>query len=347
MRSTSQKAVGQVRNMPAAIGRELTVVYAVVMLLVLAGILFGPSFTSSENLISLFGTGAPLALVALGEAAVVIGGGIDLSVGSTMSLVTVIGAKMMNGHSDLLVPALAVCVGTGAGIGLLNGLLVTIGQVQPIVATLATLSVVGGTALGLAPQPTGQAPQTLVNITYNHVGPLPAALLIVIGGIVVAYIGMRWTRFGLRVYAVGGNRAAAVRSGIHVNRTTVLAYIWSGVFAACAGIVLLSRLGIGDPNSGTPFLLTAVGAVAIGGVDLFGGRGSVFGVLGGALALSLVTDILNLRGVGSYQIQLALGIGIVVVVAMYSFRRKVRRERRARSPVAFAAGLRPRFRARA
>jgi ribose transport system permease protein len=111
--------------------------------------------------------------------------------------------------------------------------------------------------------------------------------------------------------------------------------------------VLLSRLGIGDPNSGTPFLLTAVGAVAIGGVDLFGGRGSVFGVLGGTLALTLVQDILNLRGYGSYQIQLALGIGIIVVVAMYSYRRKVRRERRTGMPGTLAAVLRPRFRARA
>ena len=310
-----------------AFSRDLAVVYVVVVVLVVCGIAFAPNFLGTENMIAFFGGAAPLALVALGEAAVVIGGAIDLSIGSTMSLVAVIGAKMMNGQADMLVPALCVCIAIGAGIGIINGLLVTIGRVQPLVATLATLSVVEGIALGLAPQPTGAASQGLIDLTYNRVGPFPAALFVIVGAVVIAWIGLRWTRPGLRIYSVGGYRAGAVRSGIHVNRITVLTYVWCGVFAACGGIVLLSRLGLGDPNAGSPFLLTGVGAVAIGGIDLFGGRGSVFGVLGGTLALTLVTNILNLRGVGSYQIQLALGAGIIVVVALYSYRRKTRRVR--------------------
>lgn len=317
------------RRLAVTTSRELAVVYGVVLVLFLFGAIWTSSFLDSQNILALFGTAAPLALVALGETAVVIGGGIDLSVGSTMSMVAVLGAKIMDGHDDRLAVAVVACLGAGAAIGLVNGLLVTIGRVQPIVATLATLSVVQGISIWMAPEPTGAAAPALLKVTYERVGPIPIAVFVMVGAVLLAYAGLRWTRFGLRLYATGGYRAGALRSGVRVQRSILCSYIWCGVFAAAAGLVLLSRLGVGDANSGAPFLLTAVGAVAIGGVDLFGGRGSVWGTLGGILALSLVTNVLNLHGVGSYETQLALGIGIIVVVGIYSARHYGRSQTRA------------------
>jgi ribose transport system permease protein len=272
----------------------------------------------------LLGASLPLALVAIGQTVVVVTGGIDLSVGSTMSLAAVMAAMAMNGHDGRIFQGTLLCLAVGAGIGLANGLAVSRFRVQPIVATLGALSIVQGLALLRSNNgPQGLAPPKLQALVYGDVGPVPQAVLVLVVAFALGGFILRRTRFGMQLYALGGSEQAARLTGIHVMRLQIAAYVLCGCFSGLAGVLLSARLGIGDPISGQVFLLTSVAAVAIGGTSLFGGRGGLAGTIAGVLILTILNNVLTLRGVGTYPQQLITGLLIVVVVALYSARLRI------------------------
>jgi ribose transport system permease protein len=307
--------------------RELAVVYAALGVLFAVGAGMTPRFATEFNLESALAAAVPLALVAIGQTFVVLTGGIDLSVGSTMSLVTVVAAIHMNGHDGRIATGVLLCIAVGAGLGLLNGLAIAVLGIQPIVATLGTLSVIQGLALLRSKTPAGIAPPALQDLNYGSVGPLPQALFVLAGAFALGIFALRRTRAGMQLYALGGNEHAARLSGVHTVRLKIGAYVVCGVFAALAGLILTARLGTGDPVSGQVFLLTSVAAVAIGGTSLFGGRGGLVGTFAGVCIVTLLNNILTLEDVGTYPQQLITGLLIVAVVALYSVRVRLRHRR--------------------
>jgi ribose transport system permease protein len=260
----------------------------------------------------------PLAFVACGQAIVILSGGIDLSVGSMMSLVNVVAAKYMihmSFREALAFSALLVLAGAAAGA--VTGLIIVVTRVADIIVTLAMLFVLAGAALAVLQVPGGGAPlrfQNLVTLDTAGTTWLPSAIVILLGAYAVLWLTVRRTRPGLALYATGSNRSAAYLAGVHVSRSRILAYAYSGAFAALGGLALTAASGLGDPNSGSIYTLNSVAAVVLGGVSLLGGVGGLIGPIAAAFILTLVKTLMILRGVDQNYAQVIQGALIVLVV---------------------------------
>ncbi len=287
---------------------------AVLFTLVVVSAALSPSFRSVLNLSNILVQASPLALVALGETLPILTEGIDLSVGSVISLATVLVATL-SGHG--LVWAIVAAVAMGAAVGLVNGIGVTVGRINPLIMTLATMTLVAGVALAILNQPGGTVPLGFENAMYAEVGvfSIPMAVMFVGMG-VLAYLTL-FTRFGRQLYATGYHEERARVNGIAVHRVKIMAYVISGVLASVAGIVLTGSLGSGDPNSGLPYTLTAIAAVVIGGTTLAGARGTVVGSVVGALVISVIANMLNQLNVNPMFQDVAQGILMIIALLAY------------------------------
>jgi ribose transport system permease protein len=260
----------------------------------------------------------PLAFAACGQAIVILSGGIDLSVGSLMSLVNVFAAKYMihmSFREALLFSVVVVLAGALAGA--LTGAIIVVTRVADIIVTLAMLFVWAGAALAVLEVPGGGAPIRFQNlVTLDTVGTkwLPSAFVILIAAYAVLWLTVRRTRPGLALYAIGSNRPAAYLAGVNVSRSRITAYAFSGAFAALGGLALTAASGLGDPNSGGIYTLNSVAAVVLGGVSLLGGVGGLIGPIAAAFILTLVKTIMILRGVDQNYAQVIQGALIVLVV---------------------------------
>jgi ribose transport system permease protein len=260
----------------------------------------------------------PLAFAACGQAIVIISGGIDLSIGSLMSLVNVASAKYMlhmSFREALLFAVLVVLAGAAAGA--LTGLLVVVTRVADIIVTLAMLFVWAGAALAVLEVPGGGAPIRFQNlVTLDTVGTkwLPSSLVILLAAAAILWVPVRRMRPGLALYAIGSSRPAAYLAGVDVPRSRILAYAYSGAFAGLGGLALTAASGLGDPNSGSIYTLNSVAAVVLGGVSLLGGVGGLIGPIAAAFVLTLVKTLMILRGVDQNYAQVIQGTLIVLVV---------------------------------
>ncbi len=268
----------------------------------------------------------PLALAAVGQAVVVISGGIDLSIGSMMALTSVVSATMMNERPEefAIVVVISVLL-LGLAIGAVNGTLAVVTRVPDIVVTLAMSFVWAGCALLVLKTPGGGSAKWLLSLVTGSVGiewiPRAAVLLIVV--VAIVWIPLRRSRLGLSIYAIGSNRLAAFRSGVPVGRTRVAAYMVTGMFAALGGLSLTASTGIGTPVPG-PYTLMSVAAVVLGGVSLAGGRGGVFGAVAAVIILQLIrSDItfLNINPNLAVVVQGVILIGVVMIGSLVQIRR--------------------------
>jgi ribose transport system permease protein len=261
----------------------------------------------------------PLAFVAMGQAIVIISGGIDLSVGSLMSLVNVLAAKYMVDMSfrQALLYSLLLLLGAALA-GALTGFLIQVTRVADIIVTLAMLFVWSGAALAILEVPGGGAPTKFQNLVVSDTVVttwLPKALVILLVLYAVIWLPIRRRRPGLALYAIGSNRNAAYLSGINVPLTRIGAYTLSGLFAGLGGLALTcASYGIGDPHAGDIYTLNSVAAVVLGGVSLLGGVGGLIGPILAAFILTLTKTILILRGEDANYAQVYQGILIVLVV---------------------------------
>jgi len=260
----------------------------------------------------------PLCFAACAQSIVIISGGIDLSVGSMMSLANVVSAKYMLHMSfdEAILFSIAVVAG-GAVIGAITGLTIVVTRVADIIVTLAMLFVLGGLALAVLQVPGGGAPvryQSLVSVDTVFTQWLPAAILILLGSVALMWFTVRRTRPGLALYAIGSNRPAAYLAGVDVKRSRILAYAYSGAFAALGGLAFTAASGLGDPNAGAIYTLNSVAAAVLGGVSLLGGVGGIIGPIAAAFVLTLVKTIMILRGVDQNYAQVIQGTLIVLVV---------------------------------
>jgi ribose transport system permease protein len=269
----------------------------------------------------------PLALAAAAQAVVIIAGGIDLSIGSMMALISVVSASAMKGQSEEF--AIIVVIGVlilGVILGAINGALVVITKVPDIVVTLAMLFVWAGVALLVRSSPGGSAAHWLRDLVIGPLGFdwLPKAAVVLVAVVAVIWIPVSRSRLGLSIYAVGSNPLAAFRSGVSVNRTKFYAYALTGLFSALAGLSLTASTGIGTPVPG-PYTLLSVAAVVLGGVSLAGGRGGLFGAVIGVVILQLVrTDMtfLNFNTNLAVVVQGLILIGVVMVGSLIQMRRE-------------------------
>jgi ribose transport system permease protein len=260
----------------------------------------------------------PLAFAACGQAIVVISGGIDLSIGSMMSLVNVVSARLMVDagfeHAVLISIALVLAA---ALIGALTGLTIVVTKVADIIVTLAMLFVLAGAALWVLTIPGGGVPAHYASlITVDTFGTkwLPAAIVVLLGAVALMWATIRRLRPGLALYAVGSNRSAAYLAGVNVPAARIAAYAYSGAFAALGGLALSAASSLGDPHSGDVYTLNSVAAVVLGGVSLLGGVGGLIGPIAAAFVLTLVKTILIIKGVDQNWAQVIQGTLIVLVV---------------------------------
>jgi ribose transport system permease protein len=271
----------------------------------------------------------PLALAAVAQAICVIGGGIDLSIGSMMALTSVFAAANMKGQSEEF--GLAIVLATlafGMLLGAINGSLIVLTRVPDIVVTLAMAFVWGGGALLVLRTPAGGSAQWLKDLVLGSLGLpfIPKAAIVLLLIVAAIWIPLRRSRVGLSIYAVGSNQLAAFRSGVSVGRTKVAAYAFTGLFSALAGLSLTASTGIGNPVPG-PYTLMAVAAVVLGGVSLAGGRGGVFGPILAVLILQLVQIDLAFMSLDpnlSLVTQGVILIGVVMFGSLIQWRRSRR-----------------------
>jgi ribose transport system permease protein len=271
----------------------------------------------------------PLALAAVAQAICVIGGGIDLSIGSMMALTSVVAATQMKGQSEefAVVVALGVLL-LGLVLGAINGTVIVLTRVPDIVVTLAMSFVWAGSSLLVLASPGGGSAKWLRDLVLGPFGnewiPKSAVVLLVI--VAAIWIPLRRSTIGLSIYAIGSNQLAAFRSGVAVGRTKIVAYALTGFFAALAGLSLTASTGIGTPVPG-PYTLLSVAAVVLGGVSLAGGRGGVFGPIVAVLILQLIrTDMAFLKVDTNLAIVLQgiILIGVVMFGSLIQWRRSRR-----------------------
>ncbi|MFP5343412.1 MAG: ABC transporter permease [Candidatus Limnocylindria bacterium] len=271
----------------------------------------------------------PLALAAVAQAIVVISGGIDLSIGSMMALTSVVSATLMKGQTEEfgVVVVLGVLL-LGIVLGLVNGALVVITRVPDIVVTLAMSFVWAGVALLVLKTPGGGSAVWLRDLVsgsfLNEWIPRAAVVLVVI--VAAIWIPLRRSRLGLSIYAIGSLRLAAYRSGVAVDRTRLVAYGLTGLFAALGGLALTASTGIASPVPG-PYTLQSVAAVVLGGVSLAGGRGGVFGPILAVVILQLIRTDMTFLNVNTNLAVVAQGvilIGVVMIGSLIQIRRASR-----------------------
>ena len=296
------------------------VVYALLAALLVMEKIVHPSLNSFD-VQSLVDGALPLALAAMAQAAVVLAGGIDLSIGSMMSLVNVLSALWM-ANTDfkgaLLIAALWIVATAVAG-GL-TGAVITLTRVPDIIVTLATSFVWAGVALQIMPIPGGGTPLEFVNLMTGELwSVIPTGLIVVVVVLLVVWLPFYRSRPGLALYALGSNRTAAFLSGVSVARTRILAYALGGVFTALAGLALTASTSNGNALSGTSYTLNSVAAVVLGGVSLSGGRGGMTGPIVAAAILTLIGTILTFMGVDPNYGTVIQGALVVLVVMIAGF----------------------------
>lgn len=264
--------------------------FTVILVIYLA--LFGAAKGTMPGTFELTATvnnGTPLVFAALGQSLIILTGGMDLSVGGLMDLTNAVAATQMGDSTGSILLWSAIILLIGAVTGLVNGVLVAYGRLQPILVTLGTLAILQGCALKVLPQPGGTVPPRLTSALASPDGPYG---LVVVALACAIWFVLRRTRLGVNLFAIGNDRRAARSSGIDVRRWTVGIYMTAGVLVAAGGLLLAASTTGGDATSGDVFTLTSIAAVVIGGVSLFGGRGSGIGAILGAFVLTLLINVL-------------------------------------------------------
>lgn len=299
-------------------------------ILFVANIVANPIFISQDNWRPVLIGAAPFIITTLAQTVPILSGNgdLDLSIGPLAGLVNALLAATLPawGITDP-VSMIGIALGVGVASGLLNGFIVTIVRVQPIIATLGTFLTYQGLTLEVLPKAGGSAPPWM-NVISGSVLGVPGIVLIFL------LIGIAWYLLGRTAYrrnllAVGGDIRAAYTAGVNVTAVRITAFVIAGVLAAVTGIVFTATLSSADPTVGTPYILTSIAGVALGGVAFMGGRGGFIGAAAGGAMLFLIENLFSLAQVSIYYIQIAYGSILLVALALNSIMDRLRRRRAA------------------
>lgn len=328
---TEAPAVRRRRPVARAVeGQELALILVLAAMWVLLS-LSTDTFLTSDNLSNLLYSVAPVALIGIGMTAVIVTGGIDVSVGSSAAVVMVVVAKSIRDSGLTLLPALGLGLVIGLLLGAVNGILVAYGGIHPIIVTFGTLNLYRFLALRLFENKQITAvPDTFKSLGGGEDGEtlgIPNAWLLTMALAALMWCYMRYWATGRHWYALGNDAAAARLAGIRVKRRTIAAYALTGVFVGLAACVLIGSGGLVQQNAGSGLELRVIAAVVIGGTSILGGRGSVLGTLLGALLVGTVTSAITLLGWRSELIELFIGVFILIAVGVDLIRERRRRAR--------------------
>ena len=314
--------------MRRALRNPLLLPVAVIAALLLAGELIAPGFASAKQVTDQLTIAAILAFVAAGQTVVVLAGreGIDLSVGTTMSLAALLAGNTMQGADGPLPLAIAIALAAGFGIGCINGAGVTLLRIPPLVMTLGMAGVIQGLLVILTRgRPSGSSGPLLMHaMTAPVVGGIPGILLVWLALIAVVTLTLRRTRLGLALFQIGANDVAARLSGVPVTRLRILAYGLCGMLAAAGGIVLLGFTGSVFVGAGEQYILPSVIAVVIGGTGLAGGSGGYLGTVLGAVVLTLLQAMLITIDATASTRQVIFGLVLLAFMLLYGRERRLR-----------------------
>lgn len=303
--------------------QNLGTILALIILMVFVSVL-NPTFLQANNLMNLMRQLIINGFIALGMTFVILTGGIDLSVGSTLALTSAIFAGLLqNGVNTGL--AILITVGLGLILGLINGLLITKGKLAPFIVTLATMTIFRGLTLVYTDGRPIAGPKD--NFAFKFLGKgqffgIPFQVILFILAFLLLWIILNKTALGRKIYAVGGNEKASYISGINIDKVKICVYVVSSLMAVLSGLVLTSRLNSAQPTAGAAYEMDAIAAVVLGGTSMTGGSGSLTGTLIGILILGVLNNGLNLLGVSSFYQQIVKGIVILIAVLIDRKRNK-------------------------
>lgn len=291
--------------------RKMLSIYIIGAVFVVINVLLDPKvLTSWDRFCTLALQFAPLMICAMAQTCVMLTGGIDLSLGVTMSLMTAILAQSMwAGPGGIVLPVL-LSLAAGVGIGVIMGSVVTFGRLPAIIVTLAFSYIWKGVALYILPTPGGFVPPAFVRFMSGADG-IPGAALTVLACLILWKL-FKNTRAGLAVYATGDNPKSAYANGINVTRARISAYVVSGMLTAVGGMMLVAQMGSGDPNVAVPYQMNSIAAAVLGGVSFLGGVGQMKGAIIGAFIITSLINILFFSGISPFWQYVVQG-GILIV----------------------------------
>jgi ribose transport system permease protein len=294
------------------------------VLLCIVFAILSPFFLSLRNALNVIDQVTVLGIMAIGMTAVIVIGGIDLSVGSILALSMMVMGWLSNDKGLSFPGAIALAVVVGALCGLGNGLLITKAKLPPFIATLAMMTIARGLAniITNGEQIVGYPDWFTALSTERHLGFLSATVALFILLLIVSWVILQYRAVGRNLYAIGGSREVARLAGIHVDGLTTWVYVVAGALSGVAGVVLAARLDSSQPSAGLGYELDAIAAVVIGGASLSGGIGGIGGTLVGVLIIGVLHNGLNLVGVSPFIQQIIVGAVIAVAVGFDSLRRR-------------------------
>jgi len=303
---------------------SILLIYLFVILLAAIASIFSDRFLTASNILNILRQSIVLGLLALGQMAVLLTGGMDISQEQVSRLVGLTVATLFaasGGNPVMILPLVLLGVVMGVLLGGMNGLLITRTHAVPFIITFGVAFILRGINLAISTTPIRGIPDAYLKVYDARLGIVPVNVIIMALVWFGAWLFTNRTRIGRNLYAVGGSERIARLSAIRINWTLVSAYVISSVFAAVAGLFLLARTGVGDPSAAEGLTFQAIVACAVGGISLYGGRGSIVGVLGGVLLLTLLSNFFNLMQVNIFYQQLLLGTIVLIAVAAYKSKR--------------------------
>jgi len=301
--------------------RTLSVVYVYAFLVVAfaAMSIAFPLFISNRNLTNILIQIAPLAIVSIGQAIVIIGGGVDLTVGSVVSLTTVLAANIMEPSLSGILFGLVLIFLSSALVGFVNGLICNETNIPPLIVTLCTSSIIQGIILWYRDSPGGKVPKTLCSVIMYKFNVISVPILIVLILYGAFIIIMARSKFGLYTYSIGDNEEYARMAGINIKSVRIKNYIVSSLLASIAGLVVASRIRSGSPIVGNPYQLDSLTAVLVGGTPFTGGQGTIVGAFAGASIISIIRNALNISGVSPFYQYFAKGALLIIALIVSSY----------------------------
>jgi len=281
-----------------------------------------PAFMTLSNISNVFTQVSTNAIIAVGMTFVILTGGIDLSVGSTVAISGALAASIIKSTNNIFLAVLSAAI-VGIAIGIINGLLISKGKLQAFIVTLATMTIFRGATLVFTNgTPISKLPEKFVEIGNGKLAFIPIPVIITVIVLIISIYILTQTRFGRYLYALGGNEDSARLSGINTTKIKTLVYVISGFAASIAGVITASRIGSASPNAGTSFELDAIAAVVIGGTSLAGGEGKITGTIIGALIIGVLNNGLNLMNVSPFYQSIVKGLVILIAVLLDKKSRK-------------------------
>lgn len=292
--------------------------YAIVGVMILLAGFFSvvtDSFLTTSNLLNISRQVSMLGISAVGMTCVILTGGIDLSVGSVMAIVNIVGALLMTRSGLPILPATLITLAVAALVGLVNGIMISYVGVPAFIVTLAMMISLRGLAYVLCGgMPVWGLPEGFRTLGQGHVGLIPIPVIIMLVVFILGWVFLNRTRVGRYIYGLGSNKEAVRLAGIRTALVGSIAYTISGLLTGMAGLIMLARINTGQPRIGTSFEMDVITAVVLGGVSMRGGSGSVLGVLVGVFIIGILSNGMILLNISEYYQQIARGLVLLFAV---------------------------------